>query len=85
MDNIKILELEQEYFEKVKDLLVDLRKYIISIDKYNLNITIKDYIEKYFEYVLKDCENNQGKIFVATQGNMIVGMVFVNILSLVLF
>ena len=31
---MKILELEQKYYEQIKDLLVDLQKYIIEIDKY---------------------------------------------------
>ena len=53
---MKILELEQEYFEQVKDLLVDLQNYIIEIDKYNLNIISQDYREKYFEFMLDDCK-----------------------------
>ena len=43
---MKILELEQKYYEQIKDLLVDLQKYIIEIDKYNLNIISQDYREK---------------------------------------
>ena len=59
----------------VKDLLVDLQKYIIEIDKYNLNILSDDYREKYFEFLLDDCKNNSGKIFVCTNGNELLGMV----------
>lgn len=73
--NMKILELEQIHFEPVKDLLVDLQKYVISIDKYNLNIISKDYREKYFEFMLDDCKANQGKVFVALDRNRVVGMV----------
>ena len=72
---MKILELEQKYYEQVKDLLVDLQKYIVEIDKYNLNIISKDYREKYFEFMLDDCKTNQGKVFVALEGDKIVGMV----------
>ena len=72
---MKILELEQEYFEQVKDLLVDLQKYVISIDKYNLNIISKDYREKYFEFMFDDCKGNQGKVFVAIEANKVVGIV----------
>ncbi len=72
---MEILELKQNEVEQVKDLLVDLQKYVISIDKYNLNIISKDYREKYFEYLLNDCNNNQGKIFVAVENNDIIGMI----------
>lgn len=72
---MQILELKQKDFEQVKDLLVDLQKYVISIDKYNLNIISKDYREKYFEFMLSDCKASQGKIFVAVEENNVVGMV----------
>ena len=72
---MKILELEPNYYEQVKNLLIDLQKFVISIDKYNLNIISKDYREKYFEFMLKDCIENQGKIFIATEGNNVVGIV----------
>ncbi len=72
---MKILELEQKYIEQVKDLLVDLQKYIVEIDKYNLNIISKDYREKYFEFMLDDCKTNQGKVFIVIKEDKIVGMV----------
>lgn len=72
---MKILELEQRYFEQVKDLLVDLQEYVVSIDKYNLNIISKDYREKYFELMLDDCKSNQGKVFIAIYGNSVIGFV----------
>lgn len=75
MNNMKILELEQKYYEQIKDLLVDLQKYIIEIDKYNLNIISQDYREKYFEFMLNDCKGNQGKTFVAIDRNKVVGFV----------
>lgn len=72
---MEIVELKQEHFEKVKDLLVDLQNYVISIDKYNLNIISNDYREKYFEFMQNDCKKNQGKVFIAIQENNILGMV----------
>ena len=72
---MRIIELEPKYFEQVKDLLVDLQKYIIEIDKYNLNIISKNYREKYFEFMVNDCSDNQGKIFVAIQDDDVLGMV----------
>ena len=52
-----------------------MQKYIIEIDKYNLNIISQDYREKYFEFVLNDCKGNQGKTFVAIDRNKVVGFV----------
>lgn len=72
---MEIAKLNASYIEQIKDLLVDLQQYIISIDKYNLNIISKDYREKYFEYMLDDCKNNQGEVFVAIESNEVAGMV----------
>ena len=72
---MKIEEINYNHFEQVKDLLVDLQKFIIEIDKYNLNILSNDYREKYFEYMINDCKENQGKVFVAIENNNVVGMI----------
>ena len=72
---INILELKPEHYDKVKDLLVDLQNYVIEIDKYKLNIISRDYREKYFDNLLEDCTNNQGKIFVYVKANKVLGMI----------
>ena len=36
---MKIIELNDDFFEDFKGLLVELQKYVVSIDKYKLNIT----------------------------------------------
>ena len=41
-----IIEYEEKYLENVKDLLVELEEYIISIDKDNLDLLHKDYRDK---------------------------------------
>ena len=61
--------------EYVKGLLVDLQKYVIELDKYNLNILSSDYRDKYFEYMIEDCTSNQGKVFVALENNNVLGMI----------
>lgn len=74
-DLIRIKEIERKHFEQVKELLVDLQKYIIEIDKYNLNILSKEYKEKYFDYMINDCNSNQGKVFLAVKNNKVLGLV----------
>ena len=72
---MQIVELDKNYFEQTKDLLVDLQTYIIDIDKYNLNIISKDYRDKYFEYMIEDCKYSQGKVFVALEKCEVLGMI----------
>lgn len=75
MEKIEIQELKEEFFEQVKNLLVELQEYIIEIDNFKLNILSKDYREKYFDFMIKDCIDNQGKVFVATINKQVVGMI----------
>lgn len=72
---MEIKEINAQHYEQVKDLLVELQKFIIQIDKYNLHILSKEYREKYFDYMLKDCKENQGKVFVAIDNEKVVGMI----------
>lgn len=41
-----IIEYEEKYLDDVRDLLVELEEYIVSIDKDNLDIVHPDYKEK---------------------------------------
>ena len=50
---MKIVEYEEIYLEDVKDLLVELEEYIISIDQDNLDRLHPDYRDK---MALKDLE-----------------------------
>lgn len=72
---MRIIEINKKYYEEVKNLLVDLQKYIIQIDKYNLNILSDEYRDKYFDYMLDDCNSNEGKCFVAIDRNEVLGFV----------
>lgn len=74
-NNSMIMELKTKHYEKVKDLLVDLQKFVIEIDKYHLNMMSNDYREKYFEFMLQDCNKNQGKVFVCVDQNQVLGMI----------
>ena len=45
-DYMKIIEYEEKYLEDVRDLLVELEEYIVSIDKDNLDQVHPEYREK---------------------------------------
>ena len=49
-----IIEYDEKYKEEVKDLLVELQEYIVSIDHWHLNIITPDYRKKYFEKTIKN-------------------------------
>lgn len=70
-----IQRLNEKHFEGVKNLLVELQEYIVEIDNFHLNILSKDYREKYFEFMFKDCSCNQGVVYVAVENNEVVGMI----------
>lgn len=72
---MKIEKLKEKHFEEVKNLLVELQEFIIEIDNFNLNTIAKDYREKYFDFMLKDCEDNQGMVLVAVDNGIVVGMI----------
>ena len=42
-----IIEYEDKYLEDVRDLLVELEEYIVSIDEDNLDTVSADYREKW--------------------------------------
>lgn len=72
---MEIIEYEEKYLEDVRDLLVELEKYIISIDKDNLDQIHKDYRELMALHDLKEVKENNGKCFLAVIDDKVVGLV----------
>ena len=70
-----IIEYEEKYLEDVKDLLVELEKYILTIDEDNLDQLHKDYRDKMAVIDLKEAYENEGKCFLALDNNKVVGLV----------
>lgn len=72
---MKILEYQEKFAEQVKDILVELQEYIVSIDDWHLNIITPGYREKYFEKTLMECSKNEGKIFLAIEDDSVIGLI----------
>lgn len=72
---MKIIEYEEKYLEDVKDLLVELEEYIISIDKDELDQLHHDYREKMAVLDLEKVGNNEGKCYLALDDNKVIGLI----------
>ena len=68
---MNIVEYDNKYIEDVKDLLVELEEYIVSIDKDNLDIVSSDYRDKMFEYDL----SNSDICYIAVDNNKAIGLI----------
>ena len=72
---MKIIEYEEKYLEDVKDLLVELEVYILTIDKDNLDQLHPEYREKMAVLDLEEVKDNNGKCFIAVENNKAVGVI----------
>lgn len=72
---MKIIEYEEKYLEDVRDLLVELEEYIISIDKDNLDQIHENYRELMALHDLKKVKENNGKCFLAVIDGKVVGLI----------
>ena len=72
---MKIIEYEEKYLEDVKDLLVELEEYILTIDIDELDQLHPEYREKMAVLDLEKVKNNQGKCFIAVENDKAVGVI----------
>ncbi len=72
---MKIVEYEDKYLEDVKDLLVELEEYIISIDQDNLDKLHPEYRDKMAHLDLEEVRNNNGKCYVAIEDDKGIGVI----------
>ena len=72
---MEIIEYEEKYLEDVKDLLVELEEYILTIDKDNLDQLHPEYREKMAVLDLEKVKNNNGKCFVAIENDKAIGVI----------
>ncbi len=72
---MKIIEYEEKYLEDVKDLLVELEEYIISIDKDELDQLHPEYREKMAILDLEEINNYNGKCYLAVENEKAIGLI----------
>ena len=72
---MKIIEYEEKYLEDVRDLLVELEEYLVSIDQDHLDQIHPEYREKMAILDLKEVEENNGKCYLAVENDKAVGLI----------
>ena len=72
---MKIVEYEEKYLDDVKDLLVELEEYIVSIDKDSLDQLHPEYKEKMALLDLKEVNDNKGKCYLSVENDKAVGLI----------
>ena len=72
---MKIIEYEDKYLEDVKDLLVELEEYIITIDEDNLDKLDYEYRDKMALLDLKEVKKNNGKCYLAIEEEKTIGLI----------
>lgn len=72
---MEIIEYEDKYLEDVKDLLVELEEYILTIDEDHLDQLHPEYREKMAILDLEDVKNNHGKCYIAVENGKAIGVI----------
>ncbi len=74
---MEIVEYTNQDAEQVKDLLVELQEYIVSLDEDGYNIITPEYREKFFDFTINNVNKYEGKIFLAKDTSKVVGLVVI--------
>ena len=72
---MRIIEYDKKYLEDVKDLLVELEEYILSIDEDELDQLHPEYRDKIVELNLEEVRDNNGKCFIAVEDDKAIGLI----------
>ena len=78
---MQIVEYEDKYLDDVKDLLLELEEYIVSIDKDHLDHVHPEYHEKMALLDLEEVRDNDGKCYLAVSNNKAVGLIMGTIIK----
>lgn len=72
---MKIEEYKDEYIEGVRDLLVQLEEYLVSVDRDSLDTVGPEYREKMVLYDIAEVRENRGAAFVALSSGNVIGFI----------
>lgn len=72
---MNIIEYEDKYLEDVRDLLVELEEYILSIDEDHLDQLHPEYREKMALLDLEEVKNYEGKCYLAIENDKAIGLI----------
>lgn len=78
---MNIIEYESKYLEDVRDLLVELEEYILTIDKDELDQLHPEYREKMALLDLQEVKDNNGKCFLAIENDRVIGLIMGTIIK----
>lgn len=78
---MQIIEYEEKYLEDVKDLLVELEEYILTIDKDNLDQLHPEYRDKMAVLDLEEVNENNGKCYIAVENSKAIGVIMGTIIK----
>ena len=70
-----IIEYDERYLDDVRDLLVELEEYVISIDNDNLDRLHPEYREKIALLDLEEVNNYSGKCYLAIENDKVIGLI----------
>ena len=70
-----IAEYEDKYLEDIRDLLVELEEYILTIDKDELDQLHPEYREKMAVLDLDEVNSNNGKCYIAVENDRAIGVI----------
>ena len=70
-----IIKYDSKYDEEIKNLLVELQEYIVSIDREKYNIITPEYRDEYFKKTLEEVNSNKGLILLAKEDEKIIGLI----------
>lgn len=72
---MNIVEYQEKYRDNVCLLFVQLQRHLVDIDPEHVQTLYEPYYEKYCDYVLQLVEHNSGKMYLAIETGMVVGLV----------
>ena len=78
---MQIIEYEDKYLEDVRDLLVELEEYILTVDKDELDQLHPEYREKMALLDLEEVKDNDGKCFLAIENDKAIGLIMGTIIK----